>query len=149
MSSELTIAFATLMLGCLALYVSRSQARTERDAAVHNAFIAISESFIAYPALRPIFYEDELVEHAELRGIEDPETRLRANAVAELLMDTLEMAREERHTRARYDDYTALVFERSSFMAQWAISHSTLYPGELIAFAVAAGGTDASAPTGT
>lgn len=148
MSSELTIGLATLVLGCIALYVSRSQARTERDAAVHSAFIAISESFIDYPALRPIFYEDESDEHAALPGLEDAETRLRANSVAELLLDTLEMARERRHTRATYDDYTALVFERSSFMTQWAISHQTLYPDELIAFAVEAARAQASAPQG-
>lgn len=148
MSSELTIGLATVVLGCLALYVSRAQARTERDAAVHNAFIAISESFIAFPGLRPIFYEDEGDGCEALPGLEDVETRLRANSVAELLLDTLEMARERRHTRATYDDYTALMFERSSFMTQWAISHRALYPDELIRFAVAAARAETSDPQG-
>lgn len=138
MPAELTFGLATLLLGGFALYVSRSQAKSERDAAVHSAFVAISEAFINFPSIRPIFYEDEDAADDGLPGLEDAETRLRANSVAELLMDTLEMARERRHTRTTYDEYTALVFERSRFMTEWAISHESLYPKELVAFAVVA-----------
>lgn len=137
MSTELSIGLATLALGCLALYVTRSQAQTEREAAVHSAFVAISEAFIAHPALRPVFYDDEPGSD-ELPGLEDVETRLRANSVAELLLDTLEMARESRHTRASYEEYTSSVFARSPFVTHWAIAHRDLYPSELIAFAIAA-----------
>lgn len=147
MSTEVSIGIITLVLGCLALYVSRSQDRTEREAAIHSAFVAVSESFIAYPALRPIFYEDES-EGTLLPDLSDPETRLRANAVAELLLDTLEMAHERRHTRQTYEDYTSLVFERSAFMTQWAISHRPLYPDALVEFALVAHQADSATHRG-
>ena len=107
---------------------------------MQGASILLVEAYLAYPTIRPLFNEDEgagpvpeLKEH----------DRLRANAIAEHLLDMFEvtMSFSEGPTGIEGNPYGKWIvhsFQNSDYLVQYAMRRRDWYDERLIAIATAA-----------
>jgi Tfp pilus assembly protein PilN len=113
----------------------RQSLEMSAESAIDELFMVVTQAYLAHPELRPIFNEREAVAaHAVL----DEETRHRASALAETLLDAIDRAL---YFRARNLPGSALSLQAwtldslrySAFLRAWLADRRSWYSPEMSA----------------
>jgi hypothetical protein len=116
------------------------------ESALDNQLLFVSQSYVDHPDLRSIFNEHEQIDKPKQL---DRQLQLRANAVAEVLLDAMERGMrfesQELHSGSLLRSWTEDSIRGSSFLRAFLAEHRTWYSPELVAL-LSLSGTDTQPP---
>jgi hypothetical protein len=145
----LTVSFSAVVAVAISVWMLQRQLRLmgeqtsqlghtlqlSAESALDTLLMFVSEAYLSYPELRPIFNEDEAC--GEVR-VDDSFVRHRASALAETLADVMERALKFQTSGVSEWPATALEpwirdsFRRSTFYREWLDQHRNWYSPSLL-----------------
>ncbi|MEU6020809.1 hypothetical protein [Micromonospora sp. NPDC047134] len=113
---------------------------TSAESALDALFVVVTQAYLEYPALRPIFNEREAIGPIPALDID---MTYRANALAEALLDAMDRSmifsdRGLSSASAALDAWIIDSFRHSGFLRAWFTHHSNWYGSKLGALMVKA-----------